>query len=263
MRRSIAILALAAGLSTAAPLLAQPADAQRLATENTRLRDQVAELEAKLQAALTELDVLRQRLSAAEDRLSNLEPPRPPQYAETGADPFSSPTALFRELVRLYERELAPMGRETTADQRAFSEAVDRWVAEAPRRIRAEREWLVRIESVQREASAPRRFSGLISVIDPATGHAYGPARRMPLPPRFAQRVSESDQDLWVAKVTVLAAPARNPQRDVAGVFNEPWFIGPQVEFGFDLEWRDLQPAEQAPADGAEGDQNRPAGRQR
>lgn len=260
MRPALAILALAAGLSAAAPALAQQGD-QRLAAENARLRDQVAELEAKLQAALTELDVLRQRLASAEDRLSNLEPPRPPQYAETGADPFSSPTALFRELVRLYERELAPMPRETAAEQRDFNEAVERWVSEAPRRVRAEREWLVRIESVQREASAPRRFSGLISVIDPATGQAYGPARRMPLPPRLAQRVTGSeDQDLWVAQVTVMAAPARNPARESMGVFNEPWFIGPQVEFGFDLEWRDLQPAEQPPADGAEGDADRPAG---
>jgi hypothetical protein len=247
------LAALALGIRPAA------AQDQRLATENARLRDQVAELEAKLQAALNELDVLRQQLASAEERLSNLEPPRPPQYAETGADPFSSPTALFRELVRLYERELATMPRETDAEQRAFSEAVDRWVSDAPRRIRAEREWLVRIESVQREATAPRRFSGLISVIDPATGLAYGPPRRMPLSPRLAQRASESDQDLWVAKVTVMAAPARNPQRLTVGVFNEPWFIGPQVEFGFDLEWRDLQPAEQQPAEGEERP-SRPAG---
>src|SRR5690606_25615515 len=139
---------------------------------------------------------------------------------------------------------------------------VDRWVSEAPRRIRAEREWLVRIESVQREASAPRRFSGLISVIDPATGLAYGPARRMPLLPRLAQLGSESDQDLWVAKVTVMAAPSRNQQRQAMGVFNEPWFVGPQVEFGFDLEWRDLQPAEQQPAR-REQPPERPAGRDR
>lgn len=260
MRHAAALSLLAAGLLACLPSPAQAQQDQRLASENARLRDQVADLQAKLEAAQTELEVLRQRLADAEERLSNLEPPRPPQYAEPGADPFSSPTALFRELGRLYERELATLPRETQAEEREFSQAVEQWVREAPRRIRAERQWLVRIESVQREASAPRRFSGLISVVDPATGQAYGPARRMPLPPRMAQRVSESDEELWQADVTVIAAPSRNPARESVGVFNEPWFIGPQVEFGFDLEWRSLEPAEQQPSEGDAQEQDRPAG---
>ncbi|MFG0285554.1 MAG: hypothetical protein ACF8R7_14140 [Phycisphaerales bacterium JB039] len=254
IRTSIVAMALGCGL-WAAPALAQN-DAQRLAAENGRLRDQVAELEAKLQAALAEIDLLRIRLEDAEERLGNLEPPRPPQYAEVSADPFSSPYALFRELVRLYERELATLPRQTEAEDRAFGEAVERWVNEAPRRIRAEREWTVRIEAVERESTAPRKFTGLVSVIDPATGLAYGPGRRMPLPPRMAQDVLDGADrhDLWLARVTVAAAPARNADRESPGVFNEPWLIGPQVEFGFDLEWRELEGIEKSPVANVQGE---------
>ncbi len=266
-RARIAVVALAAGLcAPIPPALAQnEPPAQRLAAENAALRDEVAELQAKLEAALVELDVLRVRLREAESRLSNLEPPRPPQYAEVGADPFSSPMALFRELRRLYERELAILPRETPAEDEDFEEAVQEWVSEAPRRIRAEREWTVRIESVERESTAPRNFSGLVSVIDPATGQPYGPARRMSLPPRFAQKAMEGagDHDLWTAKVTVIAAPSRNPDRESPGVFNEPWLIGPQVEFGFDLEWRELTGVERTPAPGADQEANRPQGPRR
>ncbi|MEO1718163.1 MAG: hypothetical protein AAFR76_13755, partial [Planctomycetota bacterium] len=82
------------------------------------------------------------------------------------------------------------------------------------------------------------------------------------VPRLFIDRIENDPRyDRWLLTAVVIAAPRYNDERATRGVFEYPPFVGPYVDFDFELDWISLrgwregqaEPAEASGANGANG----------
>jgi hypothetical protein len=68
------------------------------------------------------------------------------------------------------------------------------------------------------------------------------------LPALLARRVNAQPDETWVVTGTLIAEPIYSERRFDQGTFNHPPFVGPYIEFDYELQMRGLKLAEDAVA---------------
>lgn len=256
-----------------------PADLRReiekLQAENQRLATQVEDLTARLgaaEAARDEATLRAEALATELERLRQGQPstatgspsPQAPVAAEPPApipvDPMASPASLLRELQRRYGEAFAhdDAGESQPSPLTVSARrALESWCVEQSRSLRGEVRWRVRFTALRPLGRNER--SVMLAVLDPESDRPIGEALEIAVPRQFADRLArelgptggDDKSPPWTLVGTLTARPALNPDRPTPGVFNHPVFVGPFVEFGFDLRWESVTPVAPAPREPA------------
>lgn len=217
---------------------------------NEQLRTQVRDLERELEAARAriqelerEVEVLRRALAASPGQTPSPGTEPPPIDL---SNPTSSPPALLQTLMDEYDAAMVEMkhGVAGSGERAAYLRTVTRWVASVNRQYRKPIEWHVRVE----EATAARGGSDMrVVVVDPESSRAIGEPFTVAVPRAIARRYDHlrqrgEDISTLVLRGVLVPDVQVNENRAERGPFNNPPFIGPFAEFGFDLEPRSLLP---------------------
>ncbi len=266
VRLSSAQEAPAAQPTSPADLLLQQIDEQRRRIEA---------LEAKVGELTTERRNIAGSLRQIEGMLANLraelstDDARAPLVlrAETPSDALASPESLMRELESRYRAEMAGMGFASEAERAAYAKKAQLWARLTNRELRGKRSWLVTLEDLA--SVGPRGQIARMTVLDAVTGLPIGEAVDVAFPAKFLERFNRGTRSgRWVLTSIVIARPVFNESRLTPGVFEFPPYVGPMMEFGFELDWyalsawepgQPIAPPEDAPAEAAEPGSDQPA----
>lgn len=241
----VAIAAPARAQEQVPPPPAAPADA--LLEQIELQRDRITVLEARVEELLDQRRGLEGSLRQIESAIASLraglassEAPRPiVSRAEVPADPLASPASLMRELQKQYRAEMAGLGFETPEERAAFAEKAQLWSRLTARDLRGKRSWLVRLDDLA--SVGPRGHVVRMTVLDETTGLPIGEAVDIGFPGRFLERFARGSRSgRWVLTSIVIARPVFNPLRTGPGVFEFPPYVGPMMEFDFELDWFSL-----------------------
>jgi hypothetical protein len=220
----------------AAALAAQSSgDAQEAARQIESLRQELEEARRRIAELERELEAARQatQTPAAPTAPPAAEPELPPEAA------LRSPAHFTRFLREAYVRELSsqlpenPRGGLPTAAQRA----IERWVAAKNREWRKPVTWLARLRELSRTENGA---SISVSLLDPDSGETIGDPLTVSLDDRQARRVEQMQlrrppPERWVLTGVFVPNLAVVPGRLQPGLFDNPPFIGPGVEFRFQI----------------------------
>lgn len=273
------IIALAAGGQETVSPRELLAENDRLIRELRDVRALLERYEAELVALRNERRGLEIRVRDAESMLSGVrrelggEPadaPISPDHgrAPVGADPLGSPAALLRELRNRYFEAVRDLPDATDADRESYRQQVALWCRLMNRELRGRRTWLVEFDDVVPLPDG--RAVARMTLLDEPSGLLIGDPVDVAVPRKFAERAGEDDR--WLLTAVVIAAPAYSEQRLSRGVFEYPPFVGPYVEFDFELDWialREWRPGQSStveepeaaePGDAEPAVENAPAG---
>jgi hypothetical protein len=235
----------AAGQQTVSP--------RELLAENERLTAEVRQGRATIEQLESELSVLRNerrgllaRVRDAEQVLrslrleleaASLEEQSTGDVSRAPApdDPLASPASLLRELRSRYFESMRGVPDSTAAERAEYKQRVALWCRLTNRELRGRRTWLVELDDLipLRGGRAVARMS----VIDEASGLPIADAIDVEVPRRFIDRVENDPRyERWLLSAVVIAAPKLNEDRATRGVFEYPPFIGPYVDFDFEID---------------------------
>jgi hypothetical protein len=224
---------------------------RELLAENDRLVQELRDARALLERYEAELVALRNerrgletRVRDAESMLSGVrrelggEPadaPIAPDHgrAPVGDDPLGSPAALLRELRNRYFEAVRDLPDATEADRESYRQQIALWCRLINRELRGRRTWLVEFDDVVPLADG--RAVARMTLLDEPSGLSIGDPVDVAVPRKFAERAA--DEERWLLTAVVIAAPSYSDQRLSRGVFEYPPFVGPYVEFDFELDW--------------------------
>lgn len=226
---------------------------ETLEAELADLRNERRGLEARVREAELVLSSLRRELAGPGERRVE---PRP--TAPVPEDPLSSPASLLRELRAQYYERMRSVPDGTGAERAAYREEVALWCRLTERSLRGKRTWLVELDDLV--PLARDRAVARLTVIDEQTGLPIGDPVDVAVPAKFADRVQrEPRYDRWLLTAIVIATPGYNESRLTRGVFEYPPFVGPYVDFDFELDWislRGWRPGQTEPAGDAQAEEN-------
>lgn len=220
-------------------------EAERLTRENQAIQSELDALRARLDAMIRENEALRRLLAARGTTAPSVGAPSGSPGGQAGgiaADPYSSPDALFVALLLDYaeHRDAAAPSEEDAESERRRVRA---WTQGVPRRFTGTGEWLTRVEFVERED--PREpYKAWVTVLHPGTLEAIGEPPLLEIPERFAVRMLKgpakdapaASSTLWQLRVQMQARPVFDRERDEAGPFDYPRFLGPYAGFGYRVD---------------------------
>lgn len=236
---------------------------ERLTTEKREFTAQIERLNAEIANLKSQITQLQAAKLA--------EPPKPSQPTPASAAPTSpsapipddalaSPASMLAALKRSHAEGFKDWPHDSKPEAEAYALAAEDWCERLAKVWRGERTWLVRLSDWRSDEFAPP--SVLIRLIDPGTGLVIGEPFRREIPRKFIERLDRRQRlvdsghapDLpWVARVFVVARPQFNAERNEVGPYDEPAFIGHQVEFAYELQWRSLYLSKAEPARPAPG----------
>ncbi|MEM8757224.1 MAG: hypothetical protein AAGF47_05520 [Planctomycetota bacterium] len=230
----------------------------RLEAELAGLRNDRRGLEARIRDAEQVLTSLRREMTADRQPPASGAPRAP-----LPADPLASPATLLRELRSRYFNALRDVPDTTATERVRYKEQVALWCRLTQRELRGKRTWLVRFDEL-----VPLRGDRAVArmtVLDEASGLPIGDPVDVAVPPRFAERIRvDARFDRWQLTSVVIAKPRYNEDRQTRGVFEFPPFVGPHVDFDFELDWVALSgwrpdgaaDADETPSDEGPSDEN-------
>lgn len=239
-----AVLFLARAVSAQQPAVSD-SDLRR---ENDQLKQRVAQLETQLaeaqrrsQTLQTEIERLRKLIaSGGGDKSASPTTPGAPEgeaesFEPAPEEPLASPASMFNKLVKDYEKDIAPLPRESRQDQQRYLAEARKWAAKAIREVKGKVDWTISNVSVTGEPRGERDVS--FQVVNPANGKPYGPVVSTKMRGDLAQKLAnQPPESQWKISGMANAAPKVVPERDKPGAFDKPQsFIGPYVEFAFEL----------------------------
>ncbi|MEO1584843.1 MAG: hypothetical protein AAFR96_09770 [Planctomycetota bacterium] len=205
--------------------------------ELTLLRNERRGLLARVGNAEQVLRALRRELEAATgEPISEVDR----QIAQTPDDALASPASLLRELRSLYFESLPPGTDGSPAQLDEYKQRVQLWCRLTNRELRGKRTWLVELADLipLRGGRAVAR----LTVIDEASGLPIAEAVDVEIPRQFIDRVENDPRyERWLLTSIVIASPRYNDGRATRGVFEYPPFVGPYVDFDFELDWISLR----------------------
>lgn len=224
-----------------------------LRRENDQLKERIAGLEAQveqLRKRVQSLDEENRRLRQAiteQGRQTTSTPggsqPTTPTTT-TPKDPLASPDSLFNTLLSSFQASpLASMPYESRTERTAYTREATRWARGTEREYRGPVTWTIEITEVSPVRG--RDTDVTFFVLNAQTGERIGDAVTSAFPARFAQEL-RPDSRMRIEGVFG-SRPNVNPERLERGTFDNPRFIAPMIEFGFDLAVRRI---EAAPASG-------------
>lgn len=232
---------------------------EQLAAELADLRNERRGLESRVRDAELVLSSLRRELAGPESPEAESEPRAP-----LPADALASPASLLRELRALYYENMRQVPDASPAERAEYKERVALWCRLTKRELRGKRTWLIELDDLVplgRDRAVAR-----LTVIDEQTGLRVGDPVDVAVPARFASRVQDDPRyDRWLLTAIVIASPSYNESRVTRGVFEYPPFVGPYVDFDFELDWvslRGWRPGQTMPArdaDASDDDTTEPA----
>jgi hypothetical protein len=249
---------------------------EHLAAENDELRGRNQSLEAEVASMRQEIDGLERARADADRRIADLErrlSERPTQPGGTRpaaptAEPtpraeipehhLASPASLLNAVRREYESRFPNPQLATDEDVAAYREHLTRWTREVNQSMRGQARWRVRLTDIE-QLRPPRGASATMTVLDPASGLPIGDAFRVEVPSRMALKLDESESQFFDLTLMLAPTPKINAERRTRGVFEWPPFVGPMVEFAFDIEWQGLKPVASATDQPAEPEADEPA----
>ena len=243
-----------------------PVNLRSLMEENTRLTEELRVARERVEALTAELAELKNERRGLESRVRDAElvlsalrrelagPQTPIETSEPRApiptDALASPASLLRELRAKYYETMRSLPDSTPAEQAAYREQVALWCRLTERELRGKRTWLVEIDDLV--PLARDRAVARLTVIDEQTGLQLGDPSDVAVPPKFVDRIeSDTRFERWLLTTIVIATPSYNESRVTRGVFEYPPFVGPYVDFDFELDWvslRGWQPGQIEPA---------------
>jgi hypothetical protein len=263
------LLLLAALATTALPRPAVGQESQSdLRRENQRLLARVTDLERELAAAQEELKVLRAELAALRQQLAApggapAAPPAPADQPVTidESKPDASPRALLKAIKADYQETTKDLelGQDTGDPKRvAYLRTLQRWAGKANRTYRMPIQWHVRI--VSSAVPVGRGYLLRLQAVDPKTEVELGDPFDAVLPRSVASRLQEMEQrrgldDVLLLKGVIAPRVVINEEREVVGAFDNPRFIGPYAEFGFDVQTQTIVLAPDAAEEEAAGNE--------
>lgn len=240
----------------------------RLLRQNQALSAQVADQTRRLDALAAENKKLQDELQATRARpampsvvspqvptVPDAPMPPPELRAPVPADPLASPASMLAELSKRYEAELATMSVATPRDQAEYEKLAKRWCDLTSDRMRGSRQWLMtfrdwRDADPKASPAAPSpTISVLCRVIDEASGLPIGEPFRREMSVSYLDRFErqarlfaegKAPEPRWMVSVMPIAKPVFNAERLEPGPYNEPPFIGRQIEFTYDIDWRGM-----------------------
>lgn len=231
----LAIILIASLAATGAPALAQEKPCEQRIKE---AEEQLRQMENRLKDLARENDRLRKEntdLKAGGGGSGGGKDSKPKQDAGP-AQPLASPDALFQALVKNFEEKVASLPRETKPEQVKFAGAAKKWAADATREFRGPVEWLIQVVKVDGGPGASARPADVTFQVLDLTGKPVGEPVTQPIPGRFIKELSEdAGKKTYKLSGTFGAKPTHNPRRAEKGATDEPRFIGPFTEFGYDL----------------------------
>lgn len=226
----------------------QPAATHDQLLEQVRLqRERIGALERRIGELTSQRRDIVGTLRQMEATLANLreslgasEPSRPPiSGSALPADPLAAPAALMRELRAVYQAEMAGLGLETPAQRAEFAAKARLWARLTNRDLRGKRSWLVRLDDLA--GVGQRGHVVRLTVLDESTGLPIGEAVDVGFPAKFLERFNRGSRSgRWVLTSIVIAKPTFNEHRTTPGVFEFPPYVGPMMEFDFELDWFSL-----------------------
>jgi hypothetical protein len=230
-------------LITTLPVLAlflagtvQAQSVEELRRENQQLRDRIKELERQIH------DLGRGTPATA---------PTPPASQPAGSQPddatplnLSNPNAVI-EAIRARWNEDAKdvvVGEPNSRERTAYLRFVDKWMAATNRHYRKRIEWPVRLQSAER---IDGDYMLRVVVVDPETGADIGD----PFPVQIS-RLQASKLETWQRrsggyldlKGVLIPQVRLNLDRNEVGVFDNPSFVAPYVEFTFNTQVESIAP---------------------
>ncbi|MEL6497175.1 MAG: hypothetical protein AAF937_11020 [Planctomycetota bacterium] len=231
---------------------AERARVERLASELAVLRNERRGLLARVRDAEQVLSALRLELEAAD---TNSEALGVTRTAATPADPLASPASLLRELRNRYFETMRDVPDATLAERDEYKQQAALWCRLTNRELRGRRTWLVELNDLIPLRGG--RAVGRLRVIDEASGLPIAEAVDVEVPRLFIDRIENDPRyDRWLLTAVVIAAPRYNAGRATRGVFEYPPFVGPHVDFDFELDWISLRGWREGQAEPAEATAN-------
>lgn len=225
------VLALSTNLPAAMGQDTDPPCEQRLRESQEKLRQS----ENRVKDLTREIERLRKEASENKSGKDTK-----PSHAPVSSEPLSSPDALFEALSKDFADKVGAGPGETKVDQVKYVGAARKWTQDASRAFRGSVEWTIQVVKLDEGASMARPADVTFSVLD-ASGKSVGPPVTLSLPARFMKTLSEDvGKKTFKLTGTFGAKPIHNPQRTEKGAKDEPRFIGPYTEFGFDLSVQNI-----------------------
>lgn len=211
---------------------------------------------------------LEQELAAAKRRIAELEaelarvaapPGAPGAPAPPSADELPpeaallSPAHFVRFLRESYVREIGPTLPEDLRGglPTAALRNLERWVAAKNREWRKPVKWPARIVEIVRSGTTG---TVTVAILDPNTGDQIGDPILVRLDDRQLRRIDQAmlrqpPPDRWVLSGVFAPSAAVASNRLQPGLFDSPPFIGPGVEFRYQVQADSLAPtANERPA---------------
>lgn len=246
----VATLAPLAGAQSGSPTLNQ------LRRENEALRQRVDQLEAQLDRSRQTIEVLTEQIEELNGEMRRLRTrlersgggeameedtgeaaAEEPSFAEVDLEaPLASPESMIASLQATYAEALSGRAFDTDGDLGRYVREVRRWARDQRRRVRGDAEWLIEVTAVLNDD--PGGVEVEYRVVDQETLLPYSERLfTLELPARVSRFFLRSaDRPLWLVRGMVRAEPRVELEREEAGFFDFPAFIGPFAEFGFELE---------------------------
>ena len=230
------------------PSFAQESDSD-LRRQNQQLTTEVQDLQKRLEAAEQRNRELEERIAQLEQQLtarrtspatSTLPPLEEEEVSIDESVPNASPRALFKELVKSYEKSLAEldMGLNDERVQRGFLKQAESWRSRVNREYRSPIEWHVYAIDARQGANRERIVTFI--AVDPKTdarlGDAFDVVLSQSLVDRMANLETRGELGLLVLRGTLTPDVRINPARFDRGTFDNPPFIGPFAEYFFRID---------------------------
>jgi cell division protein FtsB len=229
------------------------AERDELLEHVTALRDEMISISNKLEVALNEIKELKRLLAskAEPERVDEEEVHESapevvtPRGAPIPNDHLASPESLLRALVHAYGVRFPNPILETDQDRKRFETRVRKWTQDVSKTMRGQTTWRVLLTDITPRRRG-RETQAMMAVLDPASGLTIGTPFLVEVPSRMALKLGAEKEQVYDLSLMLVPSPMVNPKRLVGGVFDWPPYVGPMVDFAFDIEWMGLRRYEPA-----------------
>lgn len=226
MRSLLAATAIACSIASPALAQDQPPCEQRV----RELEEKLRQAENRLKDAQRENDRLRKENAEGKSGKDTK-----PGKDAAPAEPLASPDALFAALVKDFEAKVGAAPGSSKGDQVKYAGLAKKWTQDATREFRGPVEWSIQVNKIEGGGASAKPANVTFTILDPL-GKPGGSPVTQPIPARFIKELSEGvGKKTFQLTGTFGAKPVHNAQRAEKGANDEPRFIGPFTEFGFDL----------------------------
>lgn len=235
-----------------------PPSVSELRRENEQLRQRIDELEAQLTKSQESINQLLEQVRELNARVAELQrlleqrpaSPSDSAGADSGAEteattptlaelpeskPFVAPEGLLAFVRKSYAENFGGVSVpfESSEVRGRYLRDLEGWANSLRRTQRGQIEWLIEVRNV---VSSESPMVVEYRVLDRATRLPYSERLfAMQVPSRFERRLREAESQTWLLRGVAGIDVMINRERESMGFFDVTPFIGPYVEFGFNL----------------------------